>query len=332
MHFELGVALRIKGKLDLIRTWVVACSPISESPFPRLFKASPWLAAWSAEFTYSFYDETDEAMAMCEYILSSGFRAALGPELAWAYKYPSNSASTILRNIYFEKAVETDKAGSDTEPWVRKLKSSAMSKGESSDCGEVYKLNDASLLLGMFLRRYSGADDSDWKPCFRGQILEAIDMLGDDDNMNDIYAYSQIATVLLAAGYTKTALEATAVVLQPQEALASSNAELLRSLQEVGFSTYYFCCGGPCNTPFHSYKEIPWKELWACADCIDTAYCEDCIDTARGKGLPYRKCSPEHKFLKVFPVMEGREVAARFEEGKMVVQKEWLDELRREWI
>jgi hypothetical protein len=45
-------------------------------------------------------------------------------------------------------------------------------------------------------------------------------------------------------------------------------------------------------------------------------------------------CSPNHKFVQVFPIPEEtKDVAARFVEGKtMEVQKGWLEKLRKEWL
>lgn len=216
---------------------------------------------------------------MCEYILSAEFKSILGPELTWAYDYPSASASQILCNIYFAKAASAHKAAQDTERWIEKLRDLATSKEAGSD-DVVYKLNDASLLLGIFLRRYGGADESVWKACFRRQIHEGIDMLSDDDGMNDVYAYSLLSKVLMAAGDKKSAIEASAVVLNPVEAF--SDPDLLKAFEAIGFEVDYIACDGPCNTQFYAYNDPPHKELYFCEDCINTTflqrlfpYCEE---------------------------------------------------------
>jgi tetratricopeptide (TPR) repeat protein len=328
VHFELGCALRIKGKLELVRPWVDACFSL----FPKVFNTSPWLSAWIAEFTYSFYNDPDESLRMCEYILSSEFKSALGPELIWAYDYPSSSAARQLCNIYFQKALSAHKAGKDTEPWIPKLKELATSKAGRSDEGPVYRMNDASLLLGIYLRRYGGADEKTWKHCSRAMILETIDLLGHEDRTYDQNSYNQLAKVLMAAGQKSIALEALAVVLRPLEAI--SNPELLKAFKAIDFITYYYGCDGPCRTQFHTYKDPPYKELYFCEDCIDTCFCEDCFPIAKKGELPFRKCSPEHSFVQVFPIpVQVKDVAARFIDMKTVeVQKDWLDALRKEWL
>jgi tetratricopeptide (TPR) repeat protein len=330
VHYEIGCALRITGKLDLVRSWVVACSPINISPFPRLFRASPWLAAWIAEFTYAFYTEPEESMAMCEYILSAGFKSALGPELTWAYSYPSSSATRLLSHLYFDNALSAHKSGGDSETWISKLREFAISKAKRDEKLR-YELNGASLLLGIFLRLYRNADEVTWRPCFRGLILEAIDQLSGGDSMKHIYAYSQLIKALMAAGNITAAVEGLAVVLKPLEAI--SNPELVKSFESIGFEASHYRCGGPCNTQFHVYKELYYKELYFCENCINTCFCEDCFPIAKRGELPYRGCSPEHTYIKVFPIPEeARDVAARFVDGKMEVQKGWLETLRKEWL
>jgi len=331
VHYELGCALRIKGGVDLVKSWVVACSPIG-SLYPKLFQGAPWIAAHIAEFTYSFYSEPDESMAICEHILSTEFKSSLGPELEWAYEYPSYSALQLLCSLYFQKAVSAHKAGEDTKCWIDKLSGLATAKAESSEGGPVYKINDASLLLGMFLHSYEGANEAIWRPCFRAYISEGIDMLTDTDDMNDIYAYSLLATLLMATGNKPAAMEALAVIFKPLESI--SDPDLLQTLEAIGFRAYYFRCDGPCTTQFHTYKDPPYKELYFCEDCIDTCFCEDCFPIAKKGELPYRKCSPDHTFVQVFPIPEeAKEVAARFVDGKRVeVQKEWLEKLRQEWL
>ena len=331
VHFEIGCALRIKGKLDLVRSWVSDCSPLEDSLRAKFFQGAPWYTAHLAEFTNSFYNEPDMCMAICEHILSSSFKSALGPELAWAYAYPLGVALDLLPTIYFEKAVSTHKAGKNPEIWTTKLRDLATSNEGGSSNDAVYKLTHASLLLGKFLRLYGGADESIWKPCFRGWILQRIDMLSDDDIMNDKYAYSGLFHALMAAGNRKAALEARAVVCKPLEAL--SDPALLKSFEAAGFEAYSGRCDGPCNTRFRKYKDPPYRELYSCEDCVDTDFCEDCILIVKRGELPYRKCSPDHTFVQVFPIPEEvRDVAARWVDGKMEVQRDWLDALRKEWL
>jgi hypothetical protein len=121
------------------------------------------------------------------------------------------------------------------------------------------------------------------------------------------------------------------VSLQPLA--ASEDPVLLNALQGINFTAAYRKCDGPCRSQFNRYKEPLYKEFYVCEDCLGTAVCEECFPIVKKGELPYRRCSPEHTFLQVFPVPEdARNVAARFVDMKtMEVQKDWLDGLRKEW-
>jgi tetratricopeptide (TPR) repeat protein len=326
VHHEIGSALRAKGRVDLVKPWIDgALATIDLRKFP-------WLAAWIAEFMYSFYDDTENSMAAFQSILNPRFKSNLAPELAWAYEYPSGSAEQILSETYFNNAVAAHKTGVDPEGWVRKLRTLASSNAASPGVqGSVYKVNDAALLFGMFLRRYGDTDESTWKPCFRDAILQSIDMLGDKDPMNDQSAYGSLATALFAAGDRSNAVAAAAVTLKPLE--ASSDPTSFKALQAINFTTYWLC-DGPCKTQFNSYKEPLYNELYFCEDCLAACFCEECFPILKKGELPFRKCSPEHTFLQVYPVpKEAKDVAARFVDMKKVeVQKDWLDALRKAWV
>jgi hypothetical protein len=124
-------------------------------------------------------------MALFESILDPQFKANLSPDLKWAFAYSSTSAERYLSDNYFNNAVSAHKAGEEPAYWVRKLRKLASSDVASSGDDSVYKMNNAALLLGMYLRQYGTTEKSTWKACFRDSILQAIDVLGDEDPMND---------------------------------------------------------------------------------------------------------------------------------------------------
>lgn len=322
---EVGRALCIIGSSTLVRPWIDAC--LSDPDLKVDFTVAPWLAAWLAEYMYSFYDTIDEPLQLFERIKSAKFKEDLGPELVWAYSYPSASADTYLALMYYQKAVAAHKSAQNAEEWVCKLRNLAIAEDSDGGDAPTYKMNDPALALGIYLSRYT--DDGTWKHCFRNYLIQAVDMLGDEDPFNDVHAYSELCKVLLAAGDVKNASVAAAVVLTPES--ASSNPDKLKDLETIGFTPGYFQCDGLCTTQFHNYKKT-YTELHFCRDCLDTCFCEDCFPVARRGELPYRKCSPEHQFVQLLPVPdEARDVAACFVDGKMEVRKEWLDALRREW-
>jgi hypothetical protein len=119
---------------------------------------------------------------------------------------------------------------------------------------------------------------------------------------------------LLAAGFRNDALAALAVRLPPPDSME-------------GFVAVKWCVG-LCTTPYHNYHQGPYKELWFCEDCWDTRFCEKCLPIVQAGKLPSRKCGPDHSFVQVIPTLESaRNVAARFINGVMVPQEEWVEEL-----
>lgn len=179
---------------------------------------------------------------MFEEILSPKFKTALGPELLWAYDYSSSSAIEYLSQAYFRKAVSAQDSGGDSDTWISKLRELAISDKGKGDGETVYEIQDASLYLGHFLRRYAGADESVWKPCFRKSLLEGIDLLHDEDRKEHVEGYLRFVSVLLPAGDRKKALEVLAVLLKPLEQASASfpDKEVLEALQSLNFHTNTF--------------------------------------------------------------------------------------------
>ena len=62
-----------------------------------------------------------------------------------------------------------------------------------------------------------------------------------------------------------------------------------------------------------SNSHLIYQELYACEECLSVVFCDECLGILKGRELPYRKCCPEHTFMKVHPVEdEARNMAARF--------------------
>ena len=68
---------------------------------------------------------------------------------------------------------------------------------------------------------------------------------------------------------------------------------------------------------FHRHEDPPFNGLYFDQDCIDICFCEDCFPIAKRDGLPFRKCSPDHSFVQVFPIpAEAKDVDACFVDMK----------------
>jgi hypothetical protein len=326
VHHEIGRVLWTRGLvLSIVKPWIdYFFTPGSERDL-RI----PLVAVEFAAFMYSFYPEVEQSLECFERLAGAKFRAELGEELRPTLKGSIPTIESYLARIYYQKAVAVKKAGQDPSEWVSKLKNLAIAEQSNSGDNPTYKINNAALLLCTYLRR-DGVEKIAWKPCIRHAMLEAIDMLGDNDPLNDVDAYILLVDTLIAAGDVENARAAASVVFMPES--VSSNPELVESLKAINFAAKRYRCNGPCTSLNFCSKEN-YSEMYFCLECRDTTFCEDCVVIAKNGELPYRKCSPDHEFVQFFPVPEeAKDVAAKFVDGKtMEVNREWLDSLRREW-
>ena len=61
-------------------------------------------------------------------------------------------------------------------------------------------------------------------------------------------------------------------------------------------------------------------------------FCEKCVGIVKGNKLGYRKCSSSHEFFMAYPIAEEIEDPNMIKiNGKTMLIKDWLAELKREW-
>lgn len=326
VHHEIGRVLWTRGlTLSIVKPWI----DFFFEPGRPFDSRLPWMAGWLAEFMYFFYPEVEPSLECFERLASAKFKAELSEEIRPTFGGLISNIESYLARIYYEKAVALKKAEQDPSEWISKLNKLAIADQSNSGDNPTYKINNAALLLCTYLR-HEGAEKAVWKQCIRHTMLEAIDMLGDDDPLNDVYAYCMLVDTLIAAGDIKDAAAAAAVVFMPET--VSSNPEQIENLKAINFVTKSYECDGPCTSPNFCSKET-YNEMHFCLECRDTAFCEDCLVIVKQGKLPYRTCNPDHEFVQFLPVSEGaKDVAAKFVDGKtMEVNRDWLDALRKEW-
>jgi tetratricopeptide (TPR) repeat protein len=327
IYFEVGCALWSQGQQSLI--YPIVTKTLENLEQGGSFATTPWLAAWIAGYMYVSYDDVDACMQLCNRIQSPKFKADLGPELQWAYAYPDGASKQWLGQIYYQKAVDAHRADQDPVEWVDKLKALAIAEAGGPNGQPVYMMNNAAQQLGVYYRKYAKAEESVWKACFRDAIIEALDMLGDEDPLNDVTAYLRLQDLLVAAGDLKNANAAAAVVLT--EFFAPSNKETGEALEAIGFKGPFYSCDGLCSPSFTTYK-TGYTDLHICTECVDRGFCEECFQLIKKGDMPARLCSQEHEFMQILPVQEEvKGVAAKFDGKTMEVQKIWLNSLRKEW-
>ena len=328
--FHIGCALWSQKQMSLFDPLLTRALEAMEEN--NEWATRPWIVFWIAQFIQKFYEDTSVAAQLCDRMLSPQFKEGLGPERQWAYDTVADPATIILSSIYYEKAVAAHKAGQDPDGWVQKLRARSLADDTDLKTPNVYKLNEFSWKLGIYLRKYGMVPEAEWKACFRDAVLQAIDMLCDEDPFNDVEAYALLATLFMAAGDVMNASAAYATI--HTEFSYSSDPDALATLEAINFIGPFLCCNGFC-APLHKEDQIfVYKEVYCCTECWATHFCEKCLSVLKKGDLPFRQCSPEHEFVRLLPVPEESiGVAAKFdkENKNMVVQREWLDARRREW-
>ncbi|MCJ1263980.1 hypothetical protein MMC22_003851 [Lobaria immixta] len=189
---ELGNAAKALGRLEFVSNAMETSIAAAER--------EKWL--WNLAdlryrfgcFKFKWLHNTDEAMEYWERVLES---TADTKNLDEFYGLRINSTDQ-LSQLYFDRAIKSEKKGLSSDPWISKLdRLSRQIKGSEGD-DDVFSMGAASMMLGLWYRLHNKHDKA--KVCFTPQILEAIDLLTDDDPENDQWGYCKLALVLLMAG------------------------------------------------------------------------------------------------------------------------------------
>jgi hypothetical protein len=159
-------------------------------------------------------------------------------------------------------------------------------------------------------------------------------MLCDENPFNDTRAYLQLWLLLWTAGdYYNSNAAAAASLIQFQH---FSDPEAKTILLDVNplITARVHLYDGFCKIFKFSIAEPSWERLYKCRECLDVSFCEDCYSIHKNQGLPQRICDAKHNFVQVVPVpQESIGVAAKLnkENRSVDVQKDWLENLRKEW-
>lgn len=139
-------------------------------------------------FKFRHFENTDEAMELWELLLES--KANI--------EYLRSLSMNQLSQLYFGRAVNLEKQGLSPDPWISKLESLCRQAESSEGDNDVFSKEAASKVLGLWYRLHDRHDKA--KACFKATVLEAIDILTDDDPENDWFGYTDLAEALLKAG------------------------------------------------------------------------------------------------------------------------------------
>lgn len=323
LYKEIGIPLWMYHDAEqIVQPWIDA---VLNSKW-NILETMPWAAVWCAEFMLNFYPTSDAALESLERIAAPSFSGKLSNERRVKFEESRDSIEEYLAGIYAEKARQAHKDGREDKEFVDKLRALAIADEGSS----TYKIAPAAVLLGSYLREAGAAEESTWKACLKPMMLQGIDLLCDDDLGNDLQAYDDLVTALIAAGDFDNARAANVAL-----GMGFTYPDAADEIAECGYpkETNFFTCDGPCSTDNYR-KPGGYKEIWYCTCCYDTQFCEECIEMAKKGELPLRKCNKDHPFMKFLPVpgeLKEKAVVWNADNPAVEVNREWLESLRKAW-
>lgn len=143
-----------------------------------------------AFFKYYYCDETSEAITLWQQTIDliNDFAAPGEPLPVWERTRCTNA---ICQNL-FDTAVEAKEKGEDPAPWIDSLKDLA-NLGAAEPIGSKYKnpafgAGYASMIYGVWLRSYGGAEEAVWMKFFQDVVLQNINMLVNEPPDQKIFA------------------------------------------------------------------------------------------------------------------------------------------------
>lgn len=173
---------------------------------------------------------------------------------------------------------------------------------------------DALLPPKLYLARYyqTQGDVLRAKQITREIVKQALEILSDDDEDNDKYAYFNLLTVFLPLEDNRNMLASLAMM-----SLNTSDTEILY-------------CDGDCGNSWSYLGEMLW-----CKDCIDFQIDKECHRKLCDGVLPFTVCHRSHDFLHI----PGRETIIQdipvgcVPFGEAVIPlDEWMELIRRNYV
>ncbi|KAK4235653.1 hypothetical protein C8A03DRAFT_36499, partial [Achaetomium macrosporum] len=289
-RLEIGRALRATGSLDLLMVPIQRF--LHRDTVDTMFARSPWVAAWLIEMLYECSENIDAALPLCERVLDPAFAARIHPDRTWGAGYPVSAARTHASQIYYLGGVAALTRGDAAEvhTYVDKLKDLL-----SVPYGDR---ESVEMLLAILMRRAGGRYRSEWKQVLGPKIVDSLRELAFDSQEStsthaSIHDLTRLSNVLLAAG---DAINASAVIALSLEGFPPFQGEA--EWCSKGRRRTWWLCDGLCTTDLDTIYNEVYDELFFCTEC----FCGPCHAMVRTGKLPFRKCDPDHKLVKMFPV------------------------------
>jgi tetratricopeptide (TPR) repeat protein len=180
----IGTAFNVTNATDVRATFLGACTiAITAADAIEADKNKFMQARWTrmevAAFKYAYCNQTSEAIALWQQTIDliDNFAASGGSLLVEKRRMCTDPISQIL----FDDCVEAKGKGEDPAPWIDSLKDLARHNATTAIFDEykfpVHGAGYASMIYGVWLRDYGGADEAVWKKFFKAGVMPYVDML-----------------------------------------------------------------------------------------------------------------------------------------------------------
>jgi tetratricopeptide (TPR) repeat protein len=220
----LGYAARTVGKLDfLIQAQEAAIEAAIRYEYLEEVANQRNLLA---QLYYMQVKDQKKAVELWELVLGSKGASAEAIQ----------SVSDNLSMVYYAEATAAEiQKGKGTRPWITKLQKVAKYNHKTYEAS----FSGAALMLAIWYREHGNIIEA--RNCSRACVLQALDMLSDDDPYNDNDAWLSLSNSLLKAGDRINAMAAYAIVVQEfddvKAAIARRKFKATESFETIATST-----------------------------------------------------------------------------------------------
>lgn len=239
-------------------------------------------------------------------------------------------AKISLARHCLKQAVECGKDSKEAQEYGTKLKDLTKVK---TDTEITIGGSAVARMLGSWYS-FMGQDEKA-RQCFRGELIEGLRMLADDDPSNDVVAYANLGSILTAAGdyknamamYWKAATIATKMYAEQEQANDTEESNTEISIEKEHLQAKDFCCDA-CFRRTNGPVAI-------CRYCFDIGFCEQCFTAFKAGNLQVDICSPKHSWGMIHArskeAREDTEPDKLWLDGEHISIHDWKERLAAEW-
>lgn len=166
-----------------------------------------------------------------------------------------------------------------------------------------------------------------------GEVVVGDKQAGDDSETNSESGWEEVQAhdhEVIASSSTDPSNGAPAEQVGSEIPKRPAHAGRGLSLNVTGWAGGY-----TCDNCYRKTLEV--AEMYFCEVCWGVHWCDTCLAKVRDRSIepPLRehRCNPSHDFYRAWPIAdEAKGIAAEYFEGGVELRREWLENLRGEWL